>query len=166
MDNHRPGLLSRRGLLKAGAGAAGVGLFPWSSELLGAVAGKPRRPGESEHGSQSVYSPPPERDGGWRVIHPSDVGVDAALLRDAILFHDRNIMTTSYGGAVVIVHKGHVIGESYTTGSEGGPQPWTAQSCNDMKSSTKSVFGTAVGVFLDEYRDRCRSGHVSGGIFG
>ena len=30
---------------------------------------------------------------------------------------------------------------------------WTAVTCNDMKSSTKSVFGTAAGVFLDEYRD-------------
>ena len=155
MDNQGPGFLSRRGLLKvAGAGAAGLGLFTGSTELLGAVRDAHVRTRKPEPGAQSVYFPPPERDGGWRVAHPSDVGVDAALLRDAILYHDRNIMTASYGGAVVIVHKGHVIGESYTTGSVGGPQPWTAQSCNDMKSSTKSVFGTAVGVFLDEYKDR------------
>lgn len=63
-------------------------------------------------------------------------------------------MTTSHGGALVIVYKGHVIGESYVTGTEGGPQPWTPRTCNDMKSSTKSVFGTVVGVFLQEYGDR------------
>ena len=62
-------------------------------------------------------------------------------------------MTTSHGGALVVVYQGHLISETYVTGS-GGPQPWTAQSCNDMKSSTKSVFGTAVGVFLEEYKDR------------
>lgn len=63
-------------------------------------------------------------------------------------------MTTSHGGALVIINRGHVVAESYVTGLEGGPQAWTPWSCNDMKSSTKSVFGTAVGVFLDEYRDR------------
>lgn len=147
--------MSRRRLLTvAGTGAAGLGLLPWSAKLLGAVKNADRRPGEGETTSQSMYVPPPEKDGGWRVTHPSEFGVDAALLRDAMNYHDRHIMTTSYGGAIVIVYKGHVIGESYVTGSEGGPQPWTAQSCNDMKSSTKSVFGTAVGVFLDEYSDR------------
>ena len=63
-------------------------------------------------------------------------------------------VTTSHGGALVIVYRGHVIGESYVTGTDGGPQSWTPRTCNDMKSSTKSVFGTAVGVFLEEYRDQ------------
>ena len=154
MEDRKPGLVSRRGLLTAGAAAAGLGLVGGPSKLLGAVTDTRRRIDERGHGSQTAYFPPPETEGGWRVTDPADVGVDPALLRDAIAYHDRNIMTTSYGGAIVVVYKGHVVGESYTTGSEGGPQPWTAQSCNDMKSSTKSVFGTAVGAFLDEYKDR------------
>jgi CubicO group peptidase (beta-lactamase class C family) len=85
---------------------------------------------------------------------PDALGLKGNLIREAIGYHDENFVTTSYGGALVIIYRGHIVGESYTTGSEGGPQPWTAQTCNDMKSSTKSVFGTAVGVFLDEYGDR------------
>ncbi len=101
-----------------------------------------------------VYFPPSEQDEGWRVGDPRALGVDAGKLEDAISYHDNSVLTTSHGGALVIVYKGHIIGESYTTGTEGGPQPWTEHSCNDVKSSTKSVFGTAVGVFLDEYRNR------------
>jgi len=111
-------------------------------------------PDESPHPLAQGYFPPSERDGGWRVGDADTLGVNADRLKAAITYHDKSIVTTSYGGALVIVYKGHVIGESYVTGSEGGPQPWTAKTCNDMKSSTKSVFGTAVGVFLDEYKDR------------
>jgi CubicO group peptidase (beta-lactamase class C family) len=98
--------------------------------------------------------PPPETEGGWRAEDPRAFGVRADRLREAISFHDRNRVTTSYGGALVIVHRGRILGESYVTGTEGGPTPWTARTCNDMKSSTKSVFGTAAGVFLEQYRDR------------
>ncbi len=101
------------------------------------------------------YFPLPEQDGGWRVTAPSSLGVDGSQLRHAINLHDCDeIFTKSYGGALVIVYKGHIIGESYVTGVEGGPQPWSAITCNDMKSSTKSLFGTAVGIFLDEYKER------------
>lgn len=139
MKNEPPLILTRRGLLKAaGAGIAGLGLSSLPTRLFG----------------QDTYFPPSEAEGGWRLGRPSELGVDATKLRDAVRYHDENHVTTSYGGALVIIYKGHVIGESYTTGIEGGPQPWTALTCNDMKSSTKSVFGTAVGVFLDEYGDR------------
>ena len=125
----------RRFLKQASVDAAGLGFLPLQS-------------------SEDRYVPPPERDGGWRVADPKALGINATRLRDAIDFHDTAIQTTSYGGALAIVYKGHIIGESYTTGTEGGPQMWTAQTCNDMKSSTKSVFGTAVGVFLEEYKDQ------------
>ncbi len=52
----------------------------------------------------------------------------------------------------MIIYKGYVIAEHYITGTKGGPRPWTAQTCNDIKSSTKSVFGTAAGVFLEEFK--------------
>ncbi|MEM7802584.1 MAG: serine hydrolase domain-containing protein, partial [Chloroflexota bacterium] len=101
------------------------------------------------------YFPPSEEEGGWRSTDPSTLGVDAAQLNHSVNLHDQDeIFTTSYGGALVIVYKGHIIGESYVTGVEGGPQPWSASTCNDIKSSTKSIFGTAVGVFLEEYKDR------------
>ncbi|MFH1179386.1 MAG: serine hydrolase domain-containing protein, partial [Candidatus Bathyarchaeota archaeon] len=100
------------------------------------------------------YYPPPESDGGWRQTDPAKLGVNTDKLNEAIRYHDGEASTRSHGGAILIIHNGYVIGESYVTGSEGGPQPWTRDSCNDVKSSTKSVFGTAMGVFLDEYRDR------------
>jgi CubicO group peptidase (beta-lactamase class C family) len=36
-------------------------------------------------------------------------------------------------------------------GEKGGPQQWGRLTCNDVKSSTKSIFGTTVGTFLHEY---------------
>jgi len=99
------------------------------------------------------YAPPSEANGGWRVGDPASLGMNSTRLSEAIAFHDSASQTRSYGGALLIIHRGHVVGESYTSGSDGGPSRWTAETCNDMKSSTKSVFGTAVGVFLEEYRD-------------
>lgn len=99
------------------------------------------------------YYPVPEVEGGWRTKRPEELGVEPVLLDKAFEFHDSNeIFTRRYGGSLLVVYKGYIIGESYVTGSIGGPQPWTRTTCNDMKSSTKSVFGTAVGVFLEEYK--------------
>ncbi len=100
------------------------------------------------------HFPAPEQDGGWRVGDPYALGVDASQLNDATKYHDNEVFIKTFGGALVVVYKGCIVGESYVTGTEGGPQPWTQHTCNDMKSSTKSVFGTAVGVFLEEHKDR------------
>jgi CubicO group peptidase (beta-lactamase class C family) len=100
------------------------------------------------------YYPPPETRGGWRKTDPAKLGVNKRKLDEAIQYHDQAKPTASHGGALIVIHKGHLIAESYITGTMGGPQPWTRTSCNDVKSSTKSIFGTAVGVFLDEYKDR------------
>jgi len=100
------------------------------------------------------YYPPSEKEGGWRVTDPETLGVDAGKLKEAIDFHDCSEYTTGHGGALLVIYKGHVIGESYVTGRDGGPQPWKSTSCNDVKSSTKSVFGTALGIFLDEFKDK------------
>ncbi len=147
--------MSRRDAIKAaGIGAAALGLAGVPTPLLGEI---PR--GSDPRGTRSTILqerlfPRADQDGGWSVATPDEVGADGVRLAAAVAYHDSHVMTTSYGGALAIVHKGRLIGESYTTGSEGGPQPWTAQTCNDMKSSTKSVFGTAAGVFLEEYRDQ------------
>jgi CubicO group peptidase (beta-lactamase class C family) len=144
------GLITRRGLLKtagacvAGIGAARFGLVPSPTDLLGSPRAFPS--------SRQKYFPPSEEGGGWRVGDPATLGVDVDLLNEALNFHDNSVVTTSHGGALVVVHKGHVIGERYVTGTEGGPQPWTPRTCNAVASSTKSVFGTAVGVFLEEYK--------------
>lgn len=102
----------------------------------------------------SEFYPPPEKEGGWRVADPKKHGLNASKLAEAVNYHDKADCTTSHGGALIVIHGGEIIAESYVTGSVGGPQPWTCESCNDVKSSTKSVFGTGVGVFLDAYRDR------------
>jgi CubicO group peptidase (beta-lactamase class C family) len=141
--------ISRREIvMAAGFGAAGLVRAGVSSPWQGLV----RRDESSTQ--QDRPFPPPEQEGGWSVVRPGDIGVHDARFAEAMSYHDTHVMTASYGGALVVVYRGHVIGESYTTGMEGGPQPWHAGTCNDMKSSTKSVFGTAAGVFLDEYRDR------------
>ena len=130
MENRDRSTISRRRLLKAGLG---LWITPETVE---------------------TYFPPSEQNGGWRIGDPRPLGVDVGQLSGAIGYHDSAAFTKSYGGALVIVYKGHVIGESYVTGAEGGPQPWTRRTCNSLASSTKSVFGTAVGVFLGEYKDR------------
>ena len=105
--------------------------------------------------SRGVYFPPPEVDGGWKSYDPNDIDeVDAEKLSDAVQYHDNSPVSTSHGAAIIVIHKGRLIAESYVTGTEGGPANWTATTCNDMKSSTKSVFGTGAGVFLDEYKDQ------------
>ncbi len=110
----------------------------------------PGRTGSSSGGqtggatSRDTYFPPAEGGGGWRVGEARALGVDADRLQEAIRYQDEAFVTRSRGGALVIIYRGHIIGESYVTGTEGGPQRWTARTCNDMKSSTKSVFGTAV----------------------
>ena len=153
-------LLTRRRLLTAaGVGAAsisaaGSGLASVPIEVFGGPGKKGAELGGQDVSRRDGYFPPSEQDGGWRVADPQDLEVNATRLGEAIAFHDTSPVTTSHGGALIIVYKGHIIGESYVTGTEGGPQPWTPRTCNDMKSSTKSVFGTAVGVFLAEFGDR------------
>jgi CubicO group peptidase (beta-lactamase class C family) len=152
--------MSRRHLLKTagagivGLGAARVGALSRPRDLLGAhptdhhaLARGPR---------QEDYFPPSEAEGGWRRGEAGDLGVNPDRLADAVTYHDTHTLTTSHGGALFIVYRGHVISERYVTGTEGGPRRWTARTCNDMKSSTKSVFGTAAGVFLEEFKDRVK----------
>ncbi len=152
--------ISRRTMIRTGLGAAALGAI--RSRGLAArdvrevadrldANGVARREAPHDSMQEAIY-PRPESEGGWDIADPSDLGVDAKRLREAVQYHDTADATASYGGALLIVRGGSVIAESYVTGAEGGPQPWTAQTCNDMKSSTKSVFGTAVGVFLDEHK--------------
>jgi hypothetical protein len=141
-SNSRRQWLKTASVCAAGVGAAGFGLLPLPSIF------------SSTQKTDESYAPPPERNGGWRVGDPQTLGFDAGRLRDAIQYHDHSAFTKNGGGALVIIYKGHIIGESYVTGTKGGPQPWTAQTCNAVASSTESVFGTAVGVFLEEFKDR------------
>ena len=104
--------------------------------------------------SPDGYFPRPESYGGWRRGDARTLGMNPDLLREAVKYHDESIVTTSFGGALVIIYKGHLVSETYTTGTEGGPSSWTSQTCSDMKSSTNSVFGTAVGVFLNQFASR------------
>ena len=67
------------------------------------------------------YFPPREKEGGWRESDPEKLGVDADKLKEAYAYHDSSEYTTSHGGALLVIYKGHIIGESYVTGTEGGP---------------------------------------------
>jgi CubicO group peptidase (beta-lactamase class C family) len=146
--------LKTAGVYAVGVGAAGLGLSSDPKEIFCGIKETRNRPHAKKNSITDRYFPPSEKDGGWRTGDPEALGVDGDQLKDAIDFHDTHSITVGHGGAIVIIYKGYIIGESYVTGTEGGPQPWTPQTCNDMKSSTKSVFGTAVGVFLEEYKDR------------
>ena len=134
----------RQAIAGIGAALTGLAVPDWSSAaLLG------------EHAAQSnarIFPRPGPL--GWRKGDARTLGMNPDRLREAVQYHDESIVTTSHGGALVIIYKGHLVSETYITGTEGGPQPWTESTCNDMKSSTKSVFGTAVGVFLDQYRSK------------
>lgn len=147
MHPTRRQVLTLAGACVTGLGATSLGCLRWQGDDRASGA-----PGGTAPDDR--YFPPPESQGGWRVTNPGDLGVDVARLRNAVRYHDESPVTTSHGGSLVIVHQGHLISETYVTGTEGGPARWDAGTCNDMKSSTKSVFGTAAGVFLDEYGDR------------
>lgn len=150
----RRGLLRTAGACAAGVGAAALGLAPWSTAVQGVVPGGRRDDESQAPASGEPYTPPAEADGGWRVGDPGALGADASRLRDVGAYHDASPVTAQHGGALVIIYKGHLVHESYVTGAEGGPRPWTRDTCNAIASSTKSVFGTGVGVFLDEFQDR------------
>ncbi len=115
MKNKKRKLISRRQLLAttgvcaAGVGAAGLGLLPLSSTICGGVTHANDEPDEA-------YFPPSEQDGGWRVGDPWDLKVDIDRLQDAIDFHDTDIVTTSYGGALVIVYKGTLLVKATSPG--------------------------------------------------
>jgi CubicO group peptidase (beta-lactamase class C family) len=100
------------------------------------------------------YFPPTEKEGGWRSTNPSILGIDPKKLEQAVNYHNHENYTTSYGGSLIIIYKGHIVAETYVTGTLGGPKPWKKQTCNDIKSSTKSIFGTTIGTFLHEYKDQ------------
>lgn len=153
-----PRLFSRREILATGSalaslGATRSGAAPPDFAAVGR-AGTPVTRGQSTAPTADDYVPPPESEGGWRTGDARTLGIDPDRLRAAVRYHDTSPVTTSYGGALVVIHRGFVVAESYVTGEAGGPARWTAATCNDMKSSTKSAFGTAVGVFLDEHGDR------------
>lgn len=145
MDNKNN--LSRRKFIKAAHyGVAGLGI---ASLGIGGCGKDSTRP------DNGTYFPPPEDQGGWQTLDPATLPeIDEIKLADAINYHDTSPVSTSHGAALIIIHKGRLIGESYVTGTDGGPDNWTASTCNDMKSSTKSVFGTGAGLFLDEFADQ------------
>ena len=68
--------------------------------------------------SSEIYFPPSESEGGWRAADPLALGIDPDQLKHAIQFHDdHEILTREYGGALLIIYQGHMIGESYITGT-------------------------------------------------
>lgn len=133
--SNKDGFSRRKFLIGANCGLVGLS--------LSAMPMKAYSQSQSHINSEGVYFPPREDQGGWRTYDPALLpGIDAEKLADAIRFHDQSPVSTSRGAALLIIHEGRLIGESYVTGNEGGPENWTASTCNDMKSSTKSVFGT------------------------
>lgn len=137
----------RKFLNTASRGAMGLGLA--ASLPMGTFAQ------DGNVNADGIYFPPPENHGGWRSYDPAALSdIDEGKLAEAINYHDTAEVSTSRGAAIVVIHKGRLIAESYVTGSDGGPKNWTATTCNDMKSSTKSVYGTGAGVFLDEFKDK------------
>lgn len=85
MENRDRSSVSRRQVLKAGLGL-------WITQE-----------------TAETYFSPSEQNGGWRIGDPRPLGVDVDQLTGAINYHDSGGFTKSYGGALVIVYKGHVI---------------------------------------------------------
>ncbi len=88
----------------AGIGAVSLGLSGVSVPLLGRVRSSPSLDDARAGSLQDRLFPPPEQEGGWSVASPGERGVDPARFADAMAYHDRHVMTTSYGGALVVVY--------------------------------------------------------------
>jgi hypothetical protein len=117
--NKRNELSRRQFLIAANLGVAGLSLASYPLKTLGQS--------RSETNSDGVYFPPPENQGGWRSYDAKSLpDINTEKLAEAIRFHDQSPVSTSRGAALIIIHKGRLIGESYVTGKEGGPKNWTA----------------------------------------
>ena len=79
-------------------------------------------------------------DGGWSIVDPAAVGMDAGTLagaRDYAFASGRNTQ------GVVVVRGGHIASEWYAPGE--GPRSWAAS-----WSEAKSVIGILIGIAIDE----------------
>jgi CubicO group peptidase (beta-lactamase class C family) len=134
-----------------GFAAAGLGL------LLVVRLGSP----DESKGGPAAYFPPPESKGGWRSLLPAKgepsaaqkteiartAGVDWDKLKDA---WELNVQTDGASG-LVVVRKGHVVGEWY---KNGGPDKTF-----NIYSSSKPYTALAFGLLLAD----SAAGKLSGG---
>ncbi|HRW30066.1 MAG TPA: hypothetical protein P5227_08735, partial [Emcibacteraceae bacterium] len=104
------GEISRRQFLSNSLyGAVGAGLASISSAVDAGA--------KNAIALGDIYFPPPEDQGGWRRVNPRDVpGINAGKLENAVSFHNQSPVSVSRGAALLIIHKGVVIAESYVTG--------------------------------------------------
>ena len=101
----------------------------------------------------SDYFPPPEEQGGWRTLLPSDLepdesqkarirevgGVDWDRLKAA---WDHNV-TGPGGTGLLVIRRGHVVGEWYKDGDR--------TKAFNIYSSSKSYTSTAFGLILSDF---------------
>ena len=97
--------ISRRDAIKvAGIGAVSLGMGTAPTPFLDRAGSAPDPVGVRRAAAQERPFPAPEEDGGWAVASPGDMGAQPARFAEAMAYHDRHVMTTSYGGALAVVY--------------------------------------------------------------
>jgi CubicO group peptidase (beta-lactamase class C family) len=110
-----------------------VPAFPNASE-------RPPRPVET---SVYVEHAPAPLDDGWSTAKPSDVGIDASIIREMIrVIVDEELALTH---SVLIARQGRLVVEEYFYGFDRAT--W-----HDMRSASKTVASTLVGLAVQEGR--------------
>lgn len=102
--------------------------------------------------SAGEYFPPPDSDGGWRILKNTaeirDIaGMDADRLRTAFAFTQR----CSQNGGLLVVRHGYLVFEGYFGRAHRDANP-------DMASTGKAFTSIACGIMLHEFHDRIPDG--------
>jgi CubicO group peptidase (beta-lactamase class C family) len=117
-----------------------------------APANLPAQETRTREPSSYVYRVPPRASDGWDVGHYRDQGLDSALLA--------GLMSAIRGGelsnihSVLIVKGGKLVVEEYFTGSDErrgarlGNVTFDQSTLHDLRSVTKSVTGTLLGIAM------------------
>lgn len=98
------------------------------------------------------YFPPPDNQGGWRIVtNASDIrdkaGMDLARLEQAYQFTER----CSQNGGLLVVRHGYLVFERYFGRAHRDSNP-------DMASTGKAYTSVACGIMLHEFRDAIPDG--------
>jgi CubicO group peptidase (beta-lactamase class C family) len=99
-------------------------------------------------GVNDDYFPPPDSQGGWRVLQTASqvravTGIDVARLDQALQY----TQTTSQHGGLLVVRNGYLVYERYFGRGNREANP-------DMYSIAKTFTSIACGIMLSEYSNR------------
>jgi CubicO group peptidase (beta-lactamase class C family) len=125
------------------AGSAPIAFQRMPPELVPSFPDAPEAPPREPGSGGYVERAPEERDDGWTTAMPSDVGLDAAVIRDMVRAVIDDELALTHG--VLVARHGKLVVEEYFYG-------FAADTWHDMRSASKTLASTLVGLAVQEGR--------------